>query len=91
MHTRIINIGLALAGLIFGLLFLLSLELPLAPSATNSNVGYTCYGVECVDPYPTGPDKWNYSADYCEKMVWQETFKLNHNTTRTIFHRYCYL
>jgi hypothetical protein len=86
----LIKTGLALTGLILSLIFLLSLELPLAPSSTNS--GYTCYGVECVDRYPSDPrTDWGDQIRWCEKMVWTEQFKLNHNTTRIIFHQYCYL
>ena len=47
-----INIGLALAGLIFALIFLLSLEVVPHDLFQYGSGGTTCYGWECVDPEP---------------------------------------
>ena len=33
--------------------------------------------------------KWGDYWRWCEKMTWQESFQLNHNTTRIIFHQHC--
>jgi len=84
----LIKIGLALTGLVFALIFLLSLELPLAPSDTNS--GYNCYGWMCVDPYPTEHvGDWGYQAEWCEELITIEDVKVNGNTVKVLIHYNC--
>lgn len=63
------------------LVFAFFFTLPVEQAQEN---GYTCYGIQCVDPEPMINKNWNDQSRYCERMLtkWQYEY---HNETHAAF------